>query len=87
LSVLIHIQIFSHLKMSDAPITKADASNIQSHNDRTGQDSGKGSVSAAAQSFGDKNYQAADEATRRGFNTESNYNEKDTTKPGTTMKK
>ncbi|OBZ89195.1 hypothetical protein A0J61_02754 [Choanephora cucurbitarum] len=72
--------------MSNTPITKKDASNIQSMASQEGYDTGKGSTTAAAQSFGDKNYNAAKEATSKGFSTTSNYDE-DTTKPDTPMKK
>ncbi|KAI8092211.1 uncharacterized protein B0P05DRAFT_525280 [Gilbertella persicaria] len=72
-------------KMSNTPITKKDASNIQSMAAHEGQDTGKGSTAAAAQSFGDKNFEAAKEATSKGFSTQSNYDE-DTTKPDTPMK-
>lgn len=72
--------------MSGTPITKADASNIQSMYDSQGQDTGKGSVAANAQSFGDKNFDAAKEATAKGFATQSS-DDQDTTKPGTTLNK
>lgn len=72
--------------MSGTPITKADASNIQSMYAHNGQDTGKGSTPAHAQSFGDRNFEAAKEATARGFTTQSS-DDQDTTKPGTTLKK
>ena len=72
--------------MSNTPITKADAQNIQSMASSEGLDSGKGSVPAKAQSFGDKNFDAAKEATAKGFATQSS-DDKDTTKPGTELRK
>ncbi|KAI8645271.1 hypothetical protein BD408DRAFT_412085 [Parasitella parasitica] len=72
--------------MSNTPITKADAQNVQSMASKQGFDSGKDSVTAKAQSFGDQNLDAAKQATARGFTTQSS-DDKDTTKPGTQLKK
>ncbi|KAG2203193.1 hypothetical protein INT46_006706 [Mucor plumbeus] len=72
--------------MSNTPITKADAQNVQAMASSQGLDTGKDSVAAKAQSFGDKNLDAAKEATAKGFATKSS-DDKDTTKPGTELKK
>ncbi|CEP19175.1 hypothetical protein [Parasitella parasitica] len=72
--------------MSNTPITKADAQNVQSMASTQGYDTGKGSVAANAQSFGDKNLEAAKKATEKGFATQSSE-DKDTTKPGTELQK
>jgi ATP-dependent protease ClpP protease subunit len=57
--------------MSHSPWTKAEASKIQSVQDKTGKDL----HAPEKQSAGDRNMTSAEEATAKGFATTSNYDE------------
>ncbi|KAI7907244.1 uncharacterized protein BX663DRAFT_495299 [Cokeromyces recurvatus] len=59
-------------------ITQKDAAKVQSMLAKEGQDTGKGTTAAVAQSEGDKNFEKGKKATEKGFCTKSNYDEPST---------